>query len=222
LRIGRPADYKPPPPHLVNFVVGFPPGVTPPPNTGAAANVSLTTLGGMAVGGLPTMGMGMGMGMPGALGGMGGLGVTLPSMAGLAGLTGTAIPGIPGFAGLPMPAGINPAALAAATSNSTLTSSLVNPSSSGSSGSNESAGTPTKVLLLLNMVQESELSNDEEFADIIADVRDECSKHGQVIRVVIPRPFKAGGDQVDDGKADFGPCTGIGTGRIFVHYQVFQ
>jgi splicing factor U2AF 65 kDa subunit len=44
-----------------------------------------------------------------------------------------------------------------------------------------------QVLKLENMVTGEELQEDEEYEDILADVRAECSQYGQVQRVLIPR-----------------------------------
>lgn len=46
---------------------------------------------------------------------------------------------------------------------------------------------PTRVLRLENMVTTEELQDDEEYEDILSDVRMECSQYGQVQTVVIPR-----------------------------------
>ena len=46
---------------------------------------------------------------------------------------------------------------------------------------------PTTVIKLVNMVTKEELEDDQEFFDIIEDVRAECSEYGQVISVLIPR-----------------------------------
>ncbi|CAF0864782.1 unnamed protein product [Rotaria sordida] len=48
----------------------------------------------------------------------------------------------------------------------------------------------TEVLCLLNMVTEEELRDDEEFEDIMEDVREECSKYGFVKSLEIPRPIQ--------------------------------
>lgn len=45
-----------------------------------------------------------------------------------------------------------------------------------------------------------ELTNDEEYADILEDMRDECAKFGAVVNVVIPRP----------GPPDAPPPPGLG------------
>ncbi|XP_052003565.1 splicing factor U2AF 65 kDa subunit-like isoform X2 [Xyrauchen texanus] len=49
-------------------------------------------------------------------------------------------------------------------------------------------GIPTEVLCLMNMVAPEELLDDEEYEEIVEDVRDECSKYGQVKSIEIPRP----------------------------------
>lgn len=51
-------------------------------------------------------------------------------------------------------------------------------------------GQPTEILCLMNMVTEEELVDDEEFEDIIEDVKEECSKFGYVKSVEIPRPVE--------------------------------
>ncbi|GBE62311.1 U2 small nuclear ribonucleo auxiliary factor [Babesia ovata] len=46
---------------------------------------------------------------------------------------------------------------------------------------------PTRVLLLANLVSKEELEDDEEYYDIIDDVRCECEEYGRVVRVELPR-----------------------------------
>ncbi|KAM7538689.1 hypothetical protein Aperf_G00000056155 [Anoplocephala perfoliata] len=67
-----------------------------------------------------------------------------------------------------------------------------------------SGGPPTEVLCLLNMVDPEDLTNDEEYEDIVEDVRVECSKYGIVSSVEIPRPIP--GVEVP------------GVGKIFVQF----
>lgn len=50
-------------------------------------------------------------------------------------------------------------------------------------------GLPTEVLCLLNMVTEEELRDEEEYEDILEDIREECSKYGEVRSLEIPRPL---------------------------------
>ena len=47
---------------------------------------------------------------------------------------------------------------------------------------------PPRVVKLAGAVQVEELGNDEEYADILEDMREECSKFGAVLTVHIPRP----------------------------------
>ncbi|CAF1486188.1 unnamed protein product [Adineta steineri] len=54
----------------------------------------------------------------------------------------------------------------------------------------QSSTVSTEVLCLLNMVTEEELRDDEEFEDIMEDVREECSKYGSVKSLEIPRPIQ--------------------------------
>lgn len=49
---------------------------------------------------------------------------------------------------------------------------------------------PTRILELRNMVEPEELVDDEEYEDIVEDIREESSKYGQVLEVRIPRPSK--------------------------------
>lgn len=50
-------------------------------------------------------------------------------------------------------------------------------------------GQATEVLCLMNMVTPEELLDDEEFEDIFEDVKEECSKFGEVKSLEIPRPI---------------------------------
>ncbi|KAB0337414.1 hypothetical protein FD754_025202 [Muntiacus muntjak] len=50
-------------------------------------------------------------------------------------------------------------------------------------------GQPTEVLCLMNMVLPAELLDDEEYEEIVEDVRDECGKYGRVQSLEIPRPI---------------------------------
>ncbi|KAI0983298.1 hypothetical protein GJ496_006364 [Pomphorhynchus laevis] len=64
---------------------------------------------------------------------------------------------------------------------------------------------PTEVLCLLNMVTEEELMDDEEYEDIMDDVRNECGKFGSIKSLEIPRPLS----NVDVP----------GVGKIFVEFH---
>ncbi|XP_076339937.1 splicing factor U2AF 50 kDa subunit-like isoform X2 [Tachypleus tridentatus] len=52
------------------------------------------------------------------------------------------------------------------------------------------AGPPTEVLCLMNMVLPEELEDDEEYEDILEDIREECNKYGVVKSIEIPRPIE--------------------------------
>lgn len=47
----------------------------------------------------------------------------------------------------------------------------------------------TEVLCLLNMVAEDELTDDDEYEEILDDVKEECNKYGAVKSIEIPRPI---------------------------------
>ncbi|KAJ3016402.1 hypothetical protein HKX48_004043 [Thoreauomyces humboldtii] len=65
---------------------------------------------------------------------------------------------------------------------------------------------PTTVILLLNMVTVDELVDDQEYQDILEDVREECAKFGTVVDITIPRPIS--------GRTDV-----PGVGKIFVKFE---
>jgi len=83
----------------------------------------------------------------------------------------------------------------------------------------ESSPAPTKVLLLLHMVTAEELMDDDEFSDIVLDIREECEKFGTVEQIVIPRPIGKETENENGGDNITGPRVGIGVGRIFIKYN---
>ncbi|KAH9145486.1 hypothetical protein AeRB84_010617 [Aphanomyces euteiches] len=64
---------------------------------------------------------------------------------------------------------------------------------------------PTPVIQLGNMVQASELEDDDEFADLKEDIEEECNKFGKVVALEIPRPN--------------GNETVLGVGKVFVRFE---
>lgn len=50
------------------------------------------------------------------------------------------------------------------------------------------AGTPSRVIVLLNMVTPEELEDEEEYSDIVDDIKTECERFGQVPSLLLPRP----------------------------------
>ncbi|XP_024982793.1 splicing factor U2af large subunit B isoform X2 [Cynara cardunculus var. scolymus] len=65
--------------------------------------------------------------------------------------------------------------------------------------------TPTKVLCLTQVVTEDELKVDDDYEDILEDMRLECEKFGSLVNVVIPRPNPNGE-----------PAPGVG--KVFLEY----
>ncbi len=63
------------------------------------------------------------------------------------------------------------------------------------------------VLVLDNVVSEQELADDEEYADIEEDMREECGKYGAVVTLRIPRP-----------NPDAQAPRPSGLGRVYVQY----
>ncbi|XP_037932888.1 splicing factor U2AF 50 kDa subunit-like [Teleopsis dalmanni] len=52
------------------------------------------------------------------------------------------------------------------------------------------AGPSTEILCLFNMVTPDELRDEEEYEDILEDIKDECNKYGVVRSIEIPRPIR--------------------------------
>ncbi|CAH1421438.1 unnamed protein product [Lactuca virosa] len=65
--------------------------------------------------------------------------------------------------------------------------------------------TATKVLCLTQVVTEDELKDDEDYQDILEDMKIECGKFGSLVNVVIPRPNPTGE-----------PAPGVG--KVFLEY----
>ncbi|RLN66262.1 hypothetical protein BBP00_00002334 [Phytophthora kernoviae] len=49
-------------------------------------------------------------------------------------------------------------------------------------------GPPSRVIVLLNMVTPEELDDEEEYADILDDIKGECERFGTVASLLLPRP----------------------------------
>ena len=63
----------------------------------------------------------------------------------------------------------------------------------------------TAVLIMMNMLSRDDLTDDEEYEDVMDDIRLECVKAGEVNSVKIPRP-----------SADGTPVPGLG--KVFVEF----
>ncbi|XP_060186927.1 splicing factor U2af large subunit B-like isoform X3 [Lycium barbarum] len=66
-------------------------------------------------------------------------------------------------------------------------------------------GLPTKILCLTHVVSADELKDDEDYEDIMEDMRTECGKFGNLVNLVIPRP-----------RPDGEPTPGVG--KVFLEY----
>uniref|UniRef100_A0A2S2PJY5 U2 snRNP auxiliary factor large subunit n=2 Tax=Schizaphis graminum TaxID=13262 RepID=A0A2S2PJY5_SCHGA len=71
----------------------------------------------------------------------------------------------------------------------------------------ETVGPPTEVLCLLNIVTPDELKNDNEYEEILVDIREECIKFGSVRSLKIPRPIEG---------IDVPGC-----GKVFIEFNSF-
>lgn len=54
----------------------------------------------------------------------------------------------------------------------------------------QGAGPSTEVLMLMNMITPDELEDEDEYEDIVEDVKEECGKYGVVVSLEIPRPIR--------------------------------
>lgn len=89
----------------------------------------------------------------------------------------------------------------------------------------ESNNADARILLMLNMVTPDDLTNDDEYGDLYEDVKEECSKYGDVEDLRIPRPVKK--DKSKWAPGEPGQQTAIeaqradeaaGVGRVYVKY----
>lgn len=76
-------------------------------------------------------------------------------------------------------------------------------------------GEPTRVLQILNMVAIEELCSDQDYQEILEDVKEECSKFGTVEEVRIPRPVRT-----EKGKVDVKLSEAVkDLGKVFVLFE---
>uniref|UniRef100_A0ABM5G9P4 Serine/threonine-protein kinase Kist isoform X3 n=1 Tax=Pogona vitticeps TaxID=103695 RepID=A0ABM5G9P4_9SAUR len=59
---------------------------------------------------------------------------------------------------------------------------------------------PTPVLRLLNILSDSCLQNEEEFEDIVDDIKEECGKYGQIVSLFVPKENPGKGHLHPEGK----------------------
>lgn len=87
----------------------------------------------------------------------------------------------------------------------------------------EADSTDQRILLMLNMVVPEDLSDDQEYADIYEDIREECGKYGAVDDLRIPRPVKKDKAKWGEGGMDSALAAqradeAAGVGRVYVKY----
>ncbi|KAI0727520.1 hypothetical protein C8Q72DRAFT_441448 [Fomitopsis betulina] len=84
-------------------------------------------------------------------------------------------------------------------------------------------GTDARILLMLNMVVPEELTDDQEYADLYEDIKEECSKFGAVEDLRIPRPVRRDKAGWGDGGRESAIAAqrmdeAAGVGRVYVKY----
>lgn len=83
----------------------------------------------------------------------------------------------------------------------------------------QNSGLPTEVLCLLNMVMPEELVDDEDYEEILEDIREECCKYGSLRSIEIPRPVDGvevpGCGKVSHQRVPLLPCSGASSVREF-------
>lgn len=78
-----------------------------------------------------------------------------------------------------------------------------------------SGSEPSRILKLLNMVSPSDLSDDEEYHDILLDIREECRLFGKLLRIFVPRP-------VPESRLTWKLPPHPDVGAIFVEYMTVK
>lgn len=87
----------------------------------------------------------------------------------------------------------------------------------------------SRAIVMLNMVTPDELTNDDDYEDILLDIKEECSKYGEVEQLRIPRPTKrarkvagqlekAEQSATDAARSD----EDAGVGRVFVLFRTVE
>jgi splicing factor U2AF 65 kDa subunit len=84
-----------------------------------------------------------------------------------------------------------------------------------------------RILMMLNMVTPEDLVEDGEYGEILEDIRDECSKYGDILDVRVPRPTKRDRAKWGGAGGTGGQLTAAeaqradeaaGVGRVYVKY----
>ncbi|KAK4858215.1 hypothetical protein QYF36_012868 [Acer negundo] len=82
---------------------------------------------------------------------------------------------------------------------------------------------PAKVLCLTEAITADVLADDQEYEEILEDMRDECSKFGTLVNVVIPRPDADGSEMPGVGKVflEYYDVSGSATARNALNGRKF-
>lgn len=80
-----------------------------------------------------------------------------------------------------------------------------------------------RILLMLNMVVQEDLVDDQEYADIYEDIKEECGNYGTVEDLRVPRPVKKDKAKWGDSGAESAQNAqradeAAGVGRVYVKY----
>jgi len=80
------------------------------------------------------------------------------------------------------------------------------------------AGTPTRIVQLLNCISEHELVDDDNYQDILEQMTEELKKYGTVLSVTIPRPPPKP-QETEENPASSQVVIHWGVGRIYAEYK---
>ncbi|BDA43929.1 probable splicing factor U2af large subunit B at C-terminar half [Coccomyxa sp. Obi] len=134
--------------------------------------------------------------------------------------------------GLNAPAAASPALGAAAASPAASRLPLPPPPAIAQAPVNMAASVepsaPTQYLQVTGMVTPDVLADDEEYAEVIQDLQEECSKYGQVLRVLVPRPPNPassnelfGSNNYGKAFAEFANVAGCIAAKAAIHGRLF-
>ncbi|KAG6975581.1 hypothetical protein JG688_00002231 [Phytophthora aleatoria] len=83
-------------------------------------------------------------------------------------------------------------------------------------------GTPSRVVVLLNMVTPEELEDEEEYADIVDDIKGECERFGAVPSLLLPRPRDGVPSAVGKVYVEFGDVQSAQAAATELHGRGFS
>lgn len=96
-------------------------------------------------------------------------------------------------------------------------------------GIQETSDAPTNAMTMLNMVTPEELQDDEEYKEILEDVREECVRYGTITDIRIPRPastLQSDASRSWKARTDANPHSDRkerrGVGRVYVQFATVE